>query len=114
MTLLNIYGYECQNTTFYDNIYFFVYSYIRLVVRCHKRLSKKEVVMQLDNLDLGQFGAPGFTLNTRLDLSGHRSGLVDPHLNVDLEGPSGIMRQDTFRDLTNNQLPGFNGMQNGL
>jgi len=34
--------------------------------------------MDLFKLDLGQFGAPGFTLQDRLDMTGHRSGLVCP------------------------------------
>lgn len=70
--------------------------------------------MDMFDLDLGQFGAPGFTLRDRLDLSGHSSGRIDPHVNTDLINPYGnVMRQDPYRDLSNNQLPGFNGMQNG-
>ncbi len=59
--------------------------------------------MQLDNL-----GAPGFSLNERVDFSGHSSGRVDPHLNTDLINPSGRVVK---RDLTKTQLPGFNKMQ---
>jgi hypothetical protein len=43
---------------------------------------------------------------------------VDPHLNTDIVLPQGdILRragEADFRDLTHNQLPGFNGMQNGF
>lgn len=71
--------------------------------------------MDLHELDLGPFGAPGFTLRDRLDLTGHGSGRVDPHLNADLVNPSGqVLRRagdSDFRDLTHNQLPGFNGMR---
>jgi len=72
--------------------------------------------MDLFKLDLGQFGAPGFTLQDRLDMTGHRSGLVDPHINTDVVGPTGSVLRNTgpggdFRDLCHNQLPGFNGMQ---
>lgn len=71
--------------------------------------------MNLFELDLGGFGAQGFSLNDRLDMTGHRYGQVDPHLNSDLAGPGGqVLRRvggADFRDLTHNQLPGFNGMQ---
>lgn len=63
----------------------------------------------LGEVPLGQFGAPGFTLSERLDMSGHRSGRIDPHLNTD------VLRLDgspVIRDLTNTQIPGMNGMQN--
>jgi hypothetical protein len=65
-------------------------------------------------MDLSKLGAPGFQLRTDLDFSGHGSGLVDPHVNVRLINPSGDPMGGPFRDLTNNQLPGFNGMQNGV
>lgn len=75
--------------------------------------------MDLFDLDLGPFGAPGYRLNDRLDLSGHGSGNVAPHLNSDLIGPGDrILRREVsadfladYRDLTHIQLPGFNGMQ---
>lgn len=60
------------------------------------------------NLPLDDFGAPGFTLRERLDFSGHRSGLVTPHVNAELINGSGEVLS---RDLANAQLPGFNGMQ---
>ena len=67
--------------------------------------------MDLNRLDLGEFGAHGFELHDRLDMTGHLSGRVDPHIN------SEVIRSDndqvTIRDLSSNQLPGFNGMQNG-
>lgn len=67
-------------------------------------------------MDLGP-DAPGFSLRERVDLSGHNSGRVDPHVNVDLVNPSGrpldFFKQKTG-DLCNNQLPGFNGMQQSL
>lgn len=68
------------------------------------------------SLDLGPFGAPGFKFNERLDFSGHPSGKVDPHINTDLINPFNEILRNTgpgadFRDITNNQLPGFNGMQ---
>lgn len=73
--------------------------------------------MELFDLDLGKFGAKDFKLSDRLDMSGHRSGNIDPHINTDLINPSGqILRKDgkaDFRDLSNNQLVGFNGMQKG-
>ena len=69
----------------------------------------------LFEMDLGQFGAPGFTLRDRVDFSGHGTGRVDPHINTDLINPQGdvLRREDNadFRDLSHNQLPGFNGMQ---
>ncbi|MCK4871519.1 MAG: hypothetical protein KAS72_02225 [Phycisphaerales bacterium] len=68
---------------------------------------------ELFDMDLGAFGAPGFTLRDRLDLSGHSSGLVDPHINTDLINPNDNVLRGPYRDLSNNQLPGFNGMQNG-
>lgn len=60
------------------------------------------------SLSLDQFGAPGFELRERVDFSGHRSGRVTPHVNVELTNSSG---QVLSRDLANSQLPGFNGMQ---
>lgn len=68
------------------------------------------------SLDLGQFDAPGFKLNERIDFSGHPSGRIDPHINVDLVNPNNDILRYTepradFRDLVSNQLPGFNGMQ---
>jgi hypothetical protein len=70
--------------------------------------------MDLFEFDLSQFGANGFTLRDRLDMTGHRSGAVDPHINTDLLNPSGnVMRDPIHRDLSNNQLDGFNGMQRG-
>ena len=60
------------------------------------------------SLPLDDFGAPGYSLRERLDFSGHRSGLVTPHVNVELTNSSGEVVR---RDLTNTQLPGFNGMQ---
>jgi hypothetical protein len=62
-------------------------------------------------IDLGQFGAPGFSLNDRIDLSGHKSGRVDPHVNTVIEGPNGNELRGPYRDLSSNQMPGFNGMQ---
>lgn len=71
--------------------------------------------MDLFKMDLGDFGAPGFSLHDRLDMSGHQSGMVVPHLNTDLVNLNGnVLRRcgdADFRDLTHNQLPGFNGMQ---
>lgn len=64
-------------------------------------------------LDLGPFGAPGFQLRERLDFTGHASGRVLPHINADLCGPSGVLGYTPgadFRDLTHNQLPGFNNI----
>ncbi len=63
------------------------------------------------DVDLGQFGAPGFTLSDRVDLSGHSSGKVNPHLNSEILSPEGQALRGPFRDLSSNQLPGFNGMQ---
>ncbi len=69
-------------------------------------------------LDLTELGAPGFSLNERIDLSGHQSGKVDPHINTEIIRHNGnVLRGtgrlgDDFRDLTHIQLPGFNGMQN--
>ena len=67
-------------------------------------------------LDLGPLGAPGFRMSERLDFSGHASGRVDPHVNVDIFTPQNTILRNTgpeadFRDITHNQLPGFNGMQ---
>jgi hypothetical protein len=77
-----------------------------------KPVTERLINMDLYELDLSQFGAPGFTLHDRLDMSGHRSGKVDPHINTDLINPSGsVMAGPNYRDLSNNQLPGFNGMQ---
>ena len=64
----------------------------------------------INALPLGEFGAPGFTLQERADFSGHRSGLVDPHINAEVIDPYGNKVPST-RDLANNQLPGFNQMQ---
>lgn len=73
--------------------------------------------MELFDLDLGQFGAPGFTLRDRLDMSGHQSGNIDPHINSDLVNPNDVVlrkvSETDYRDLCSNQLPGFNGMQKG-
>ena len=67
--------------------------------------------MDLFSLDLGEFGAPGFELRDRLDMSGHERGAVDPHIN------SEVIRSDSgqlqIRDLSANQVDGFNGMQFG-
>ena len=60
------------------------------------------------NLTLNDLGASGFILRERLDFSGHYSGRVTPHVNVELINSS---ERVLSRDLTNNQLPGFNGMQ---
>lgn len=57
---------------------------------------------------LDDFGAPGVSLRQRVDFSGHDSGLVVPHINVELVDASGRV---LCRDLVNSQLPGFNGMQ---
>ena len=56
-------------------------------------------------LDLSEFGAPGFALQERVDFSGHSRGTVVPHVNAELIGSNGNMVE---RDLTANQLPGFN------
>ena len=65
-------------------------------------------------MDLGP-DAPGFSAIERVDFSGHNSGRVDPHVNVDLVNPSGqpmdFFKHKTGGDLCNNQLPGFNGIQ---
>ena len=74
----------------------------------------------LSSLDLGQFGAPGYTLNERLDMSGHSSGAVNPHINADLVNNGNVIRTSyspmhgfaDYRDMTNTPVPGFNGMQN--
>ena len=68
------------------------------------------------DLDLTDFGAPGFSLTNRVDMTGHQSGRVDPHLNADIVRPNGSIlgrfgRGADFRDLIHNQLPDFNGMQ---
>ena len=68
--------------------------------------------MNIGNVDLGPMGAPGFSLGVRLDMSGHAKGTVDPHINVDLLRPDGSAMRGPFRDLTANQVPGMNGMQN--
>jgi len=75
--------------------------------------------MDLFEMDLGEFGAEGFSLRERADFTGHESGKVDPHENVDLLRGDDILRRCNdgewradFRDLTHNQFPGFNGMQN--
>lgn len=73
--------------------------------------------MDLFEMDIGQFGAPGFSLRDRLDMTGHRSGRVHPHINTDILRPNGgvlgRVNGADFRDLSHNQLPGFNEMQNG-
>jgi len=69
--------------------------------------------IDLYGLDLSEYGAPGYELNIRLDGSGHRSGRVDPHLNADLMRGEEVLRGRQFRDLISEQLPGFNGMQEG-
>ncbi len=74
--------------------------------------------MELFDLDLGQFGASGFTLRDRLDMTGHPKGNVDPHINSDLviNQSDYVLRKvgnADYRDLCSNQLPGFNGMQKG-
>ncbi len=58
-------------------------------------------------IPLDQFGAAGFSLRERVDFSGHRSGRVTPHVNAELINGDDVLA----RDLTNAQLPGFNGMQ---
>ena len=79
--------------------------------------------MDLFELDLRAFGASGFSLRDRLDITGHGSGKVDPHINSELVKPDEEALRKTwspkfgrvdYRDLSNNQLPGFNGMQNQL
>lgn len=64
-------------------------------------------------LDLGEFGAPGFKYQERFDFSGHKSGKIDPHVNAEVYRVNEDFSQKVpfTRDLTNNQLPGFNGMQ---
>lgn len=73
--------------------------------------------MDLFEMDLGEYGAPDFSLRDRLDMTGHPSGSVDPHINTDLINPQDrvLRREDgaDYRDLCNNQLPGFHGMQDG-
>ena len=61
-------------------------------------------------LDLSGFGAPGFELRERLDLSGHASGRVVPHVNAEV-----LNSRDEVvaRDLASNQLDGFNILVNG-
>lgn len=67
----------------------------------------------LGSVNLGPMGAPGFQLSDRLDMSGHASGSVLPHVNSEIINPSGsALRGPAFRDLANNQVPGMNGMQN--
>jgi len=63
------------------------------------------------SLPLDDFGAPGFELLERLDFSGHKSGLVTPHVNAEVIDYSGNVLGREYRDLANTQLPGFNGMQ---
>jgi len=60
------------------------------------------------SIPLDAFGAPGFSLQERVDFSGHRSGRVTPHVNAELVNNSGNVLS---RDLANAQLPGFNSMQ---
>lgn len=71
--------------------------------------------MEVFDLDLGPYGAAGFTLQDRIDLTGHQTGRVDPHINTNIVDPNGAVlgygQRADFRDLTHNQLPGFNGMQ---
>ena len=57
------------------------------------------------SFDLSDFGAPGFELRERVDFSGHKPGNVVPHVNAELMNPQGVK---IARDLTANQLPGFN------
>lgn len=61
---------------------------------------------QINSLPLGD----GFTFQERLDFSGHKSGRVDPHINAEVFDSNGNVISFT-RDLANNQLPGFNRMQ---
>lgn len=61
--------------------------------------------MMESRLDLSEFGAPGFELRERVDFSGHDRGNVVPHVNAELMGPGDRLVE---RDLTSNQLPGFN------
>ena len=72
--------------------------------------------MDLFDLDLSQFGAPGHTFRDRLDMTGHASGRVDPHINSEIlrqdGSPLGYTRpRGDFRDLAHNQIDGMNGMQ---
>ena len=66
--------------------------------------------MDLNGMDLGPYGAPGFELSDRLDMSGHRDGSVDPHINSEVIDSE---QHKVCRDLAANQLPGWNGMQSG-
>ncbi len=63
----------------------------------------------LSEVPLESFGAKGFTLTDRLDLSGHAKGTVDPHLNSEVLKADGTR---VVRDLATTQIPGMNGMQN--
>ena len=68
--------------------------------------------MELFELDLSRHGAPGFSLVDRLDLG---LGRTNPHIDTDLKFGGNSLRYcppADFRDLSHNQLPGFNGMQN--
>jgi hypothetical protein len=69
--------------------------------------------MDMFDLDLSPFGAKDYILRDRLDMTGHSSGNVDPHINTDIVNPYGNPVRGQFRDLSNDQLPGFNGMQTG-
>ena len=73
--------------------------------------------MDLFEMDLGPLGAPGFTLGDRLDMTGHPSGRVDPHINTDILCQNGSVASRVgnadFRDLAHNQVAGSNRMQNG-
>jgi len=61
---------------------------------------------ELFNMDLGN----GFNYSERADFSGHKDGKTDPHINGEIIGTYGIPGNE-YRDLTNNQFPGMNGMQ---
>lgn len=63
-----------------------------------------------NNMPLDQFGAPGFTFRERVDFSGPmgHGRDVTPHVNAEVLNP---FQATIRRDLANNQLPGFNGMQ---
>jgi len=70
-------------------------------------------VSDLFRLDLRKFGAPGFEIRDRLDMTGHRSGRVIPHINseVVVAGTDKRVIVKSRQDLAANQVPGFNGMQ---
>jgi len=50
----------------------------------------------------------GYSIRTRLDFGGHNYGKTDPHENTEVLGPKGNIVK---KDLSKNQLPGFNGYQ---